>query len=281
MSLSNAWGTEFLLLASKKFAAEDEIIRLSNNWSCIQTYYIFYHCTQALIIAKGQKRPENHTKTQNIFFALWAGRSINLPPWTLACGHDGFLNVPSGIDIVTNKHQWSACFDENDYWNLACKALKTTRNEVIPERIKNHRERNKNKEKKKWFEQEQARLAQGKRNRKPPPFTLPRLTAAEKQTVHANVRPYTIMDYLYRLRIKTNYVDANMFVDGPENNQQSTDIRNYLCALASNTAFIHELAVSQIIGKKIFSQWVNDWVSNNIPADMNDGLKMRISFFDN
>src|SRR3954468_14428334 len=47
-SLQNAWSTELLLALTHEHLTDDEVVRLSNNWAAIQTYYILYHATQAV-----------------------------------------------------------------------------------------------------------------------------------------------------------------------------------------------------------------------------------------
>ena len=44
-SLSNAWGTELLIDMGREFINEPELVKLSNNWSIVQTHYILYHLT--------------------------------------------------------------------------------------------------------------------------------------------------------------------------------------------------------------------------------------------
>jgi len=277
-SLHNAWGTEFILLTSKRFVSEDELIRLSNNWNCIQTYYIFYHCTQALAVAKGQSRPESHPRTQNLFYNFWASRPVCLPPWTLSYKDNCLSNIPDGININTSVHDWSVCRDEN-IWNLVGKALMTTRKEVLKEREKETRQRKKSQAKKIWEEKEALWLAKKKKPRPKPKFPLPLLNQAEKQQINSQLRPYTIMDYLFRLRIKTNYVDSNMFTDGPEDDNQSLSVREFLYLIASETLFLHELTISKIIGTDKFNKWALDWIKRNVPADMNAGLIARQKYF--
>jgi len=51
---------------------------------------------------------------------------------------------------------------------------------------------------------------------------LSRLTDQEKGQLVTKVRPHSMMDYLYRLRIKTNYLDSAMFTDGPSDNLSSS-----------------------------------------------------------
>jgi hypothetical protein len=75
--LNRAWGTELLLGLGSRFE-EDELIRLSNSWGSVQTYYVGYAATQALIVAEGRARPTDHPKAQSQVRALWVDR-IELP----------------------------------------------------------------------------------------------------------------------------------------------------------------------------------------------------------
>lgn len=63
-SLKNAWGTELLIDIGKNFITEPELIKLSNNWTTVQTYYVLYHSTQAVAVAKNIDRPQDHPITQ-------------------------------------------------------------------------------------------------------------------------------------------------------------------------------------------------------------------------
>lgn len=277
-SLHSAWGTEFLLLSTKRFTEEDELIRLSNNWNCIQTYYIFYYCTQSLFVAKGHPRSESHPKTQKIFCDLWGSRSFCLPPWTFVCSANGFLNAPEDIDVDASIHPWSICDDENK-WNLAGKALMTTRREVLMEKQREARERKRRSYKRNWHQEERVRIANGRRPRIEPRFSLPRLTAEEKRRIDNRLRPFTLMHYLYRLRIKTNYVDSDMFTDGPDNENESRNVRGFFCRIASGTLFLHELAICNIVGRDRFQRWISAWIERNIPVEMETGLVARRNFF--
>ena len=87
------------------------------------------------------------------------------------------------------------------------------------------------------------------------------------------------MDYLYRLRIKTNYVDADMFTDGPEFENGSKNVRSFFNRIASGTLFLHELAICNLVGPARFQSWVSDWIEQNVPVEMQNGLVARRDFF--
>ena len=275
--LHSAWVTEYLMLITRKLIREGEFIRLSNNWNCIQAYYIFYYSTQALAVAKGHPKPDSHPKTQNIFCTLW-GRAVILPPWTFSCPCEGFLNVPPGIHVDTSIHPWTNC-DENSAWSLAGKALYTTRREKLLKKEREKRTRKRSTRMKAWREIEKQRIIKGKDPRENPNFRLPHLNHEEKQKIDTDLRPFTIMDYLYRLRIKTNYEDSDMFTDGPTNESDSIKVRDYFCRLASSTIFLHELTICNLVGRNRFENWVRTWIEQNMLQDIQIGLKSRQRFF--
>lgn len=258
-SLVNAWGTEMLLALGGQLATEEELLRLMNNWAVVQTYYVGYHAVQALLAARGQVRPESHPKTQAQFAALWADRPMHLPPWTLGACYQGWKNAPSPQGIDDSISPWSAC-SPTSCWNLAAKVLRTTREDTVSERISAARDRARTARRKAWHEEEQQRLARGRKPRNEPSWPRPQLPAAEKRHVDSKVRSYTLLDYLYRLRIKTNYEDAGMFIDGPTDSITSLQVHRDLTAIASCTLLVHELHVAATVGKQRFLQWADAWL---------------------
>lgn len=274
-SLQNAWGTELLLCLGKRVLISDELVRISNNWSVVQAYYVLYHATQAIAAAKGQSRPESHSKTQNQFLTFFAKRGPGIAPWTLAFGNTGPENLPNGVNGNHRIHSWSQCNTEN-CWGLAYKALRTTREEAIPEMTKKARERKRTDLRQLWKQEEKQRISTGKKARKEPVFKLPMLSEVEKEKIQKNLRSYTLMDFLYRLRIRTNYEDSAMFTDGPDDDMQSTEVRQDLLNLASCSLLIAELHIRPLIGTTLFDGWVNKWVEANAQFSPALGVADRI-----
>ena len=260
-SMRNAWGTELLLGVTDRVIDSEELIRLSNNWSVVQAYYVIYHSTQALAVSKGFNRPDSHPKTQKQFHSFFANRN-GLEPWSLAFGYSGPENVPP--DVVANHgiHPWSACNPRNR-WGLAYMALRTTREDFLPVGLMGARKEKQRKNREAWGKEENKRQSAGRRSRKEPAFRLPRLIISEKESVARKLRPYTLIDYLFRLRIRTNYEDSAMFTDGPKDNVQSEVVQSDLILISSCSLLVAELYVRQLVGPSVFDQWVSDWVSAN------------------
>jgi len=274
-SLRNAWGTELLINMGKHFVHESELVKLSNNWSTVQAYYVLYHSTQAVAVAKDYVRPPNHPRTQSLFHNLWAARNLCLEPWTLAYGFDGPQNIPSNITVDDDIHNWSLCSPASA-WSLACKALKTTREDKLDKSYRKAREK-KRVEKRKFLKQQQAeRIEIGKRPKIIRNVPLPQLTPEEKQLVDHKEPPTAIIDYLYRLRIKTNYVDSGMFTDGPENDYESIQVRDDLNIIAGGNLLLAELTVSNIVSHDVFFGWINDWIRANVPNHPASAIRNRL-----
>jgi hypothetical protein len=278
--LHNAWGTELLIAAGEQWLQDEEIIAVSNNWTVIQAYYVLYHVTQAYSIAKGQGRQESHTATQRVFASFWPDRNLNLAPWTLGTGNVGNANIPQGVVIDPQQHAWGNCDDAN-CWSIACKALKTTwEQELVEPAFARKREALKAQRNRNWQTTEDERIRRGRRPRKKPKFALPNLKPHQKAEVKAATRKATLMDYLYRLRIRANYEDSTMFTEGPDFEGTSAEVRQNLAALATATLFVHECAICTLLGRRTFLEWVDAWINAHQPAGVVRGLAARRASFD-
>jgi hypothetical protein len=274
-SLRNAWSTEVLLALPGEWARdEDEFIRLSNTWGLVQAYYVGYHATQALIVAKGARRPASHPQTQRQYSALWVDRPLELAPWTFGVCDAGWKNKPAGVTIDLSVNAWTAC-SESNCWSLAAKVLKSTRDEYVQAAFNAKRDEGQRERRKKWEEDEAQRVGSGRSPRpRPQSFRRPLLTATQKAACDKSVRTYTFLDYLYRLRIRANYDDAAVFIDGPENETDSYLLHKRMNFLASGLALITELRVKNLVGAAKFNRWADAFIAN-IPSGYSLGIKER------
>ncbi|MEU1542029.1 hypothetical protein ABZ461_28755 [Actinacidiphila glaucinigra] len=250
--LRRAWATARLLEHTHALAEDSEIIRLANSWGAVQTYYVLYGAAQALMVAEGGSRPEMHEPTKRRYVDLWTSRKERIAPWTLAAAApgtrladaDGFLAGP-GRPIDLELHPW-ASWQGDQAWDIAAKALRSTRQTLIDDRLAKKRHDKLSGKKKAWRADRDARLSAG-RKPTPEPKSV-NLTAAEKQEVASGIRPVTMADYLYRLRIKANYEDVTVFSDGPSSDREANQVGADLVALASATLLVHELRIATIVG---------------------------------
>jgi hypothetical protein len=274
-SLANAWGTELLLALSGRYAHDDEVLRLANNWAVVQAYYVVYHATQALAVAKGFPRPDSHPKTQNQYLSFWVRRPFDISPWTLGADASGWRNCPTGKTIDPTIHVWTGCSSSTQL-SLAAKAYRTTRDDAVAEAVERLREKKRAERRKAWLTEETTRIDKGRKPRKEPTWPKPHLTAAERQGADARVPPHSLIHYLYRLRIKTNYVDSAMFTDGPPDEASSAVVHRDLRYIAAATLLVYELHIGPLVGISRLRRYADDWLASNAPAGGKPvGLQLR------
>lgn len=285
--LQRAWGAELLLNLGRRFATEDEPLRLVNSWGAVQAYYAAYGATQALLVAEGRSRPLSHPATQMHFLEMWVRRRGSLPPWSFAVGDesdprvgdDGCINGP-GRRLNPTVHSWSGCSSDT-CWEIAAIALRSTRQDAIDERLRKKRVEKLAARKKAWHEEEKIRQLSGRKPRKEP--TWPRhttLTKVESARVHHQVRACTLLDYLYRLRIKANYEDARMFTDGPTTAEDTQRVALDLVSLTMTTMLVHEVRIAQLIGRGPVVNAADAWLDRHNPPGREIALAARIALLD-
>lgn len=263
--LRNAWSTELLLALPATWVAEDEFVRLTNSWGVVQTYYVGYHATQALFVAKGNNRPSNHPATQNVYSDLWVDRPLPSSPWTFGASSTGWKNAPTGVAINSGIHSWTVANPSN-CWDLVAKVLETTRGRAIADRLRRTREGKQKARREAWTAAEEGRRQKGQKAKQMPSFPLPLLDPAEKAAVNARVRSYSLLDYLFRLRLGANYDEAAVFYEGPEDEWDSASVRQSLMFMASSLMLIHEIRIAPLVGRATLIKWATDFVGGSLPA---------------
>jgi hypothetical protein len=260
-SLTNAWGTELLVEQALMLFEDDETIRVANHWAVVMAYYVVYHLSQAFAVALGGSRPRSHPATLKAYAASWLDRTLNLHPWSLGLGPKGWRNeAPSGPpdDRV---HPWAVA-SPYDHVGLL---IRTTREHDLNEKQKKARASKRDEDRTSWRREEARRQEAGKKPRHRPRFPLPLLSAADKATVDRDLGSYGIMHYLCRLRVKSNYLDPDTFIEGPPDSSSSgrylADLRYFLAA----TSLVYELRVGHLITKQL-KTWATDWGNEHSPA---------------
>lgn len=260
-SLHSAWGTEALLSITGEYATE-ELIALGNAWGTVQTYYSCYHATQATRGGTRSATASSHPMTQKLYVNFWVQPPRQLRLWSFGAKANGYRNLPLGRSIDESIHPW-VTRDDHTCWDVAGKALRTTRQDALPAAMRRRREEKRRERRLAWESEEATRLREGKRPRRQPRFGLPHLTAAQKADVEGRLRPFGFLDYLYRLRIKAQYEDAAMFTDGPESESDSALVYRDLRRLTSSTLLLHEIHVKAAIGDVAFHRLVDERLSRH------------------
>lgn len=274
-SLNNAWASELVLGIPGRFTSADSVIRLANNWGVVQFYYVLYHVTQAYHIATGNPKPTNHPATQRIFTSTW-GRTGTLSPWNLTNDVNGYDQFPANWQVDMTINPFTPCTPAS-CWDVFAMALRTTRRDSLKGAYMNERKEKTSQKRKAWNTDEEARLAKAKKARKKRVFKISNLTASERAAVNKRVRAHSLIDYAYRLRIKTNYEDADMFAEGPPNMTASGRVNRDIVRLAAASLLVAELHIARLIGGPAFAAIADAWLQSqvNLPAQLQIGLPVR------
>lgn len=242
--LRNAWATEVLLNAPRQVGGAD-LITFANHWAVVQAYYAVFEGLNAVALTAGLANPP----TKHASRLRWAGAQLGAaaspfpPPWTCrvsgpptAYGFEGFptswtRTAESNIAGVTSAN----CIDR------IALALKTTRDNQIKERRPD------------WIKGLKTR-------RGAPRKTLPTATRIDRASKMA---PTTLFDLLYRLRIRSNYQEADAFLRGALSSADAESFHRALCDVVAATLLTMEIYLAHQIGVTVLQ---NELASVRVPA---------------
>lgn len=280
--LNRAWGTELILATTVALASTSDVVGLANSWGSVQAYYAVYGAVQAVLLAEGHARPDNHQGTQRSFVDLWTYRRVDLAPWTLAAASigsksadpDGFLGGP-GRPLNLSLHPWSG-WTGDECWDISALALRSTRRRIKEERRDAARERIRTQRRKEFNARQKEREAAGKRLLKQPSWwnSNPQLTKTDKANIDFKLRPITLLDHLFRLRIRANYEDALMFSEGPETQWAAQLWAANLVALTSASLLVHEWRLAHLLGETFMHKAADEWLRRH-RSEVAGGLALR------
>jgi hypothetical protein len=282
--LNRAWGTELILASGiGRFNNDDGFLRIANAWGCVQAYYVGYSAAQALVVASGNPRPKNHPKTQDQSITLWTNVRNGVVPFSFAATQGSVLNKDPmayahgpGRKILVSIHSWTSCTKRNA-WDIAALALRTTREQEVEKKLEEARKSKIKQKVKNWQATEVKRVEKGMAPRSAPTYTTAQLSRAEKDDCEKAVRPHGLLDYLFRLRIKANYEDAEMFTEGPEDGSSSIIAATNMVRIATATMIAHETRIAQLLGRDAVLDLARAWIEKNAPPDsMGVGQRLPI-----
>jgi hypothetical protein len=83
------------------------------------------------------------------------------------------------------------------------------------------------------------------------------------------------MDYLYRLRIKTNYEEPRMFTQGPKDRDASLSSMGRPSRSPNARCSPHELRIQRLVGQKTLLGWADSWLTKSSSSPEGLGLSRR------
>lgn len=132
-----------------------------------------------------------------------------------------YLNIPSGV-VVGNINPLTTPAP-HEFWDWYGMLLRTTRNRQFEKKLKGSGN--------------QFKTKKGTPRK--------RFTITQKSQVLADLRPATVFDFFYRLRIRSNYEDADSFILGTMGETDAREFNEALRAVTSATLYLIELHVAQ------------------------------------
>lgn len=210
--LFNAWHTEVALGVPQVFS-DPGLIRFTNQWAPVQAYYALYSLWRAWFALEGSQ-VQTHGEVLRSASSVIRQRALFPSPWSYACSGGYLLRDAAHIGFQSQqisdvKHlSTPGSISASDDW--VAKALRTTRKFFLEQREENWKSQN--------------RTKSGHRYQRIPP--------GERQRIRSQLHATTLFDFLYRLRIRSNYRDVDDFVSGQ---LDDADALNYFQSLLSFT----------------------------------------------
>ena len=217
-------------------AQYEEFVSYSNHWIPVQVYYACYLALRAYFRASGQDIRREHTANLRAVGEEIQRRPTLFPyPWcVILTGNPEearlqLRNLPNGITISQISSLTSS--RRIQFWDSYSKFLKTTRLRQLQKQCEDWKDVNNHR----------------------------RVSPKVKQQFIANLSPTTLFHCLYRLRLRSNYADADSFLLSVGGSTDAGDFHAALRKICWGSLFILETLTARYIGKRVFERIVNSF----------------------
>lgn len=248
--LHNAWSTEFAISLSAEID-NDDFYKNSMHWNFPQAYYSAYLVMTAFHETQGMAN-DQHEKSIKLF-----GNSAkdNHYPKAISFYAKGgfndfqFCNLPKAGDFKGAFNGLASIRTVNDEQTQIAKFLNSTR------------EKNAEAKRDRLKEQKDKKFLNGKREFRK------NFKKEHWDMIYTTIPETSIMNLLYRLRIKANYHDVDAFIHA------NIDFKTFHKALSSivyNLNFVHEAYIYKCIGKDEYENIISFF-----PSHLCSGLALK------
>lgn len=223
--LRNAWFTEVALNIPTIFDLPD-LVPYSNHWATVMAYYVVHHGARAALAVRDgglPARPRHDWLLKQVSELADQRRAFPLP-WGVVClGHEAafrFVGLPDDADVECPRLVGG--FDPKYAWGAFCKALATTRKKAT----------------------DQAATEWKRRERKN------RIPKAERFRLGDDLPPTTVFNFLFRLRLRSNYMDADAFAAAVGMPHDAHLFNRCLTTIVSSSMMVWETAICVMLGSE-------------------------------
>ena len=235
--LAISWASEMQLRLAN--VGGDAFLRYSNAWAPVQAYYAVYMSIHAYLATAGMGGLiDDHTRTLRTVVALVVERGLLPAPFDVTCSgcpdlHERQINgMPAGSN--PNDHfENLAGPTAGDFYPRFAKMLETTRDNRLA-RLR-----------KEWLR---------KNNRE-------RMKAAEKRAMAERLHPTSVFDYLWRLRIRSNYGDVSAFLLSGVADSNHSAFHTGLVSLVSTTCLLMQSLIVARVGPQAYADAIDEFTS--------------------
>jgi hypothetical protein len=235
--LAISWASEIQLRLAD--VGGDSFLRYSNAWGPVQAYYAVYMSIHAYLSTVGMGGlVDDHTSTLRTAVSQVVLRGLLPHPWDMTCagcpelGTRVINGVPAGMNPDAHFENLAGPTLEDFYPRFA-KMLDSTRTQRLE---RNRRE---------W-------LARSGRKRMP---------RAEKEAAASRLHPTTVFDYLWRLRIRSNYGDVSAFLMSGVDDRSHAAFHRGLVTLASGTCLLLQSLIVAYVGPGPYETALNEFTA--------------------
>ncbi len=219
-----------------------------------EAYYTVFHASRALFGAGNFSGGDNHASALNQLGTLVRERKLFPPPWS-AYADGGFKSqdfrlggLPSGV--VTSPLSPLAAPSLETGWDSVRLLLSTTRDRRLEE-LRDE-----------WYRRE------GKK----------RLLSAQAAVIARDTPPTTLFHFLWRLRKRSDYRDADVFLSGIWTPQQALDYHRALATLVAATVTVLDALSIAYAGPSVYQETAQRFTRPSyemVPHRMKALLKAR------
>lgn len=259
--LFNSWNSERILCFPGEIEEQGFYLKFANHWSPVLAYYSIFLAFQGLFLSQGKRPVLQHDIFLSTLSSCIKKNTLALQfPWNLLCTGSTYYNLESyNFNVVGSDVK---CFSplsnysrENEAVFMA-KLLKTTRT------------------KQEEYREEQYRKRKEFLNKDGTPKM--KFNKRTKLAINERIHPTSVFDFLYRLRLRSNYEDADIFFLGERDNTSITNYFRAILGITNHTLFSVETLIKRNIGKKNFYLIIDSFKSNS-PV-MKSGIFVRREF---
>jgi len=236
--LFNSWNSERILNAPTEYKTGNSFLKFANHWSPVLGYYSIFLCFQSLLIAANEgvilrhevflEKVSSYIKKQKFPFIY---------PWDILCDGCSYYKAEN----------FNFTVDRGEILTLSSLCNPSRVNEAVfmAKILRTTRTKQESYREGRWKEE-------GRFRTKKEDIPKKNYGRKEKLAVSQSIAPTSIFNFLYRLRLRSNYEDADIFFLG---DRDESDVNNYFFSLqniTSYTLFFIETIIRQLVGDDLF-----------------------------